>query len=277
MPASISRGALAAIATLAACSHPEPAYVCKSGRAGPHCAALAAVPRWPWQLVATVAHDASSFTEGLTFVGPRLFESSGQRSRLLEVDPATGATRASLAWPGGPGDPVFGEGLASDGARLVQLSWKTQAAWTWDVATLARGPVLRYEGEGWGLCFDGARYWRSDGSATLTAHDAATFAPTGDTLDVTAGGQPITDLNELECWDGAIVANVWHTPYAIRIDAATGAVTGVLDLTALVDREGATGAEHVLNGLAWDAAARHLHVTGKLWRRRFVIALAPPP
>ena len=66
---------------------------------------------------------------------------------------------------------------------------------------------------------------RPSRSATPT-----TFEPTG-SVQVTAAGQPVAMLNELECVDGEVWANVWETPYIVRIDPATGMVTGVLDMT----------------------------------------------
>lgn len=254
-----------------------PGYVCRAGSTSPTCKALAASPSIAWRLVKVLPHDESSFTEGLVFVSDRLFESSGRRSRLIELDPATGEVIADHAWPTGAGLPAFAEGLASDGTRLVQLSWQTGAAWTWDVATLTRSERLMYRGEGWGLCFDGSQYLRSDGTAQLTGHDPRTFAPTGTTIHVTLDGEPLVDLNELECVDGAVLANVWNTPYVVLIDPASGRVNGRVDLTELVARESARGSESVLNGVARDPATGYLHVTGKHWSHLYVIELIPSP
>ena len=57
------------------------------------------------------------------------------------------------------------------GDRLVQLTWQEGVANTWDVATFEPLGAFDYEGEGWGLCFDGQRLVMSDGSDRLTFRD----------------------------------------------------------------------------------------------------------
>jgi glutamine cyclotransferase len=230
----------------------------------------------PWRLSATVSHDRFSFTEGLVFVNGRLFESSGRSSRLLEVSPSSGAVLRNRWWPTGCDQPSFGEGLASDGSRLVQLSWQTKEAWTWDVRTLARGERLSYATEGWGLAFDGTSYLRSDGSSTIYRHAPASFEVIG-SFEVSLGGAPIDHLNELEWIDGLLYANVLYTPYVVRIAPTTGAVTGVLDFSTLVSRENAHGAESVLNGLAWNSTTKRLYVTGKNWKHYYVVTIGDNP
>ena len=85
----------------------------------------------------------------------------------------------------------------------------------------------------------------------------------------------MTQVNELEWVDGAILANVWHTPFLLRIDPADGRVTALIDLRALVAEVHPPDPEAVLNGIAWDAATRRLFVTGKLWPVMFEVKLAP--
>jgi glutamine cyclotransferase len=96
-------------------------------------------------------------------------------------------------------------------------------------------------------------------------------------LDVTADGQPVTQLNELECVDGDVWANVWETPYIVRIDGATGVVTGVLDMTGIIEPDpSATDPGAVLNGIAHDPASGTFLVTGKLWPTMFEIRVGDP-
>ena len=74
----------------------------------------------------------------------------------------------------------------------------------------------------------------SNGSDTLTFRDPATFAIDGHGGGHRRAASRWIDLNELECVDGAVWANVWETPYIVRIDPATGVVTGALDTTGLL-------------------------------------------
>ncbi|HBL09739.1 MAG TPA: glutaminyl-peptide cyclotransferase, partial [Acidimicrobiaceae bacterium] len=63
---------------------------------------------------------------------------------------------------------------------------------------------------------------------------------------------PVDRLNELECVDGTVWANVWHTDRMVAIDPGTGAVTAVVDASGLPVDRAALGPEDVLNGIAHD-------------------------
>ena len=221
-------------------------------------------------VVARYPHDAAAFTEGLIWNGGQLVESVGLegQSDVRRVDLATGKVTARATIPAAQ----FGEGLAAWKGQLVSLTWHDGIAHRWAATTLKRLGTLRYAGEGWGLASDATGLVRSDGSATLTFHDPATMAVRR-TLAVTLAGRPLTQLNELEVVGGAILANVWHQPFIVRIDPASGRVTGVIDLRAIVAEVGATDPEAVANGIAWDADKRRLFVTGKRWPTVFEIRL----
>jgi putative peptide zinc metalloprotease protein len=133
----------------------------------------------------------------------------------------------------------------------------------WDRATLTLRRELPLAGEGWGLCSDGARLVRSDGSDRLHFHDPGTFAETG-SVAVTLRGTPVTRLNELECVGGQVWANVWQTDELVRIDPDTGAVTAVVNAAGLLDPQRRTTPDAVLNGIAALGDDEYL-LTGKLW------------
>jgi glutaminyl-peptide cyclotransferase len=120
------------------------------------------------------------------------------------------------------------------------------------------------------LCYDGKRLIRSDGSDLLHFHDATSFAETG-SVSVTFEGKPLPRLNELECVDGQVWANVFHTDRIVRIDSGTGDVTAMVDARRLVDDERRT-AEQVLNGIAF-AGGDEFVLTGKYWPTMFRVRL----
>lgn len=227
-------------------------------------------PSVAWSLVRTIPHDSSSFTEGLVFHEGTLFESSGGDgdSRILASD-ATGTVIAQKRLPDQvAGRTPFAEGLAIAGGTLVQLTWKNERALTWSTA-LNRNIELPYKGEGWGLCFDGEGFWRSDGSANLRRH-AKSFVEER-RVEVTLDGVPVRRLNELECVGDRVFANVFQTKYVVVIK--DGVVVGVLNLSDIVATEDASGRESVLNGIAWDPVRRELYVTGKNWAHTYVLRL----
>ncbi|WP_375270307.1 glutaminyl-peptide cyclotransferase [Sphingomonas sp.] len=222
------------------------------------------------RIVARFPHDAQAFTEGLVWHDGALYESVGLegRSDVRRVDLATGKVAQRAVIP----PAQFGEGLAAYKDRLVSLTWHDGVAHLWSARTLKSLGTARYDGEGWGLTSDGRTLIRSDGSATLFFHDPATLAEQR-RVTVTLRGRAVTQLNELEWVDGQLLANVWHTPFLLRIDPATGIVSAIVDLRPIVAEVAATNPEAVANGIAWDAAKRRLFVTGKLWPTLFEIAL----
>ena len=64
----------------------------------------------------------------------------------------------------------------------------------------------------------------------------------------------------------------WGTDRIVRIAPETGQVTGWIDLKGLLSPHEAVGVD-VLNGIAYDAAADRLFVTGKWWPKLFEIRL----
>ena len=154
---------------------------------------------------------------------------------------------------------------------MIESNFKRKGAEA--VQSNLRVAEYAYDGEGWGLAFDGRELVQSDGSARLTFRSPATFAPTR-TLDVKRAGAPQFYLNELEWIEGAVWANVWQSDEILRIDPASGEVTGVLDAAGLLSQAERRGAD-VLNGIAWDGAKRRLYVTGKDWPKVFALELSP--
>ena len=232
-------------------------------------------PYLPWYEVSRVSHDPRAFTQGLVIDDEgRMFELTGIRgqSSLRELDREDGHVTRSEPLPAS----LFGEGLAFVGDTLVQLTWKAGQAWRWDADTFALEGQWAYDGQGWGLCYDGEHLVMSDGSDRLTFRDPETFEVRA-AVSVTLDGRPLTDLNELECVGGVVWANVWHRDEVVRIDPGDGRVTGRLDLSGLLQPDPADeDPEAVLNGLAWDGARGTMWVTGKRWPQMVELRVAEP-
>ena len=223
-------------------------------------------------VVARFPHDPRAFTEGLIWSDGALYESIGKEgeSEVRRVRLTDGKVLARARIPAAQ----FGEGLARWKDQLISLTWHEGLAHRWNVQTLKPVGSAHYAGEGWGLASDGATLIETDGSATIKRFDPATFAVTG-RIDVTFNGKPLDQLNEVEMVDGQIIANVWRTPWLVRIDPATGRVNAVIDLRPIVAEIKATDPDAVANGIAWDPVKRRLFVTGKLWPTLFEITLSP--
>lgn len=257
--------ASAAVVMVAGCGSGAPAAQTSTDQpAGP-------VPVVQPVVLAETPHDVTAWTQGLEFDGPNLYEGTGiaGKSQLRELDPATGAVTRAAATP----QNYYGEGITVVGDRIWELTWRDGVAVEWDKATLTPVREVPVDGEGWGLCHDGTRLVRSDGTDRLRFHEPQNFSETG-SVSVTRDGQPLRNLNELECVDGKVWANVWQTDTIVRIDPSTGNVDTVVDAAGLWPGQ-AGSRERVLNGIAHIDGDEYL-LTGKYWPTMFRVRIDPP-
>ena len=219
-----------------------------------------------YKVVNTYPHDPNAFTEGLEFHNGLLYESTGLEGkswvgiRTLENPKYKPIVTIDAKY--------FGEGITIFGDKLYQLTWKNGKGFIRDKNTLREIGTFRYYGEGWALTHNTEHLIMSDGTDTLRFLDPKNPGTAKKKLKVTNGGQPVTQINELEWVKGEIYANVWQTDYIIRIDPSTGNVVGVVDMAGLLPNQ-----QDVLNGITYDAKNDRLFVTGKLWSKLFEIKL----
>ncbi len=228
------------------------------------------------EVTRTLPHDTSAFTQGLEISGDELFESTGRNGmsyvQVTDLDSGAVLRRADLS------DEYFGEGITVTDDIVWQVTWREGVAFARDPVTLDEIRRVEYDGEGWGLCHGAETgLLMSDGTSTLTSRDPDTFDVVS-TTEVTLDGEPLTDLNELECAsDGSVYANVWQTFDIARIDPQSGTVTAMIDATPLwesMPAEQRAGAD-VLNGIAQIPGTERFLVTGKLWPSMFDVRFAP--
>jgi glutamine cyclotransferase len=221
--------------------------------------------------VGTAPHDPAAYTQGLIWYEGKLYESTGQygHSTLRRIEPATGEVEAMAKLS----PHLFGEGLARVGRRLVQLTWREGLVLVWDLASFEELDRWRFSGEGWGLCHDERHLVMSDGSSFLTFREPSSFEVVR-RVQVKIGERPLARINELECAEGWIFANVYTTDSIVRIDPETGAVAAIVDASGLLDADEARGVD-VLNGIAYQPARQTFYLTGKLWPRLFEVRFVP--
>ena len=232
------------------------------------------IPEYTYQIVHVYPHDPQAFTQGLVYQEGVFYEGTGlpHESSVRKVKLETGEVLQKRVVEG----DYFGEGIIIWKDRLLELTWQAAKGFIYDLKTFEPKGEFPYPGEGWGLTTDGKRIIMSDGTAQLRFCDPETLRETG-RINVTADGQPVTDLNELEWVKGEVFANVWQTDRIARIDPSTGKVTGWIDCRGLLTNGDRGPETDVLNGIAYDAKGDRLFVTGKKWPKMFEVKLVKSP
>ncbi len=253
------------------------------------------------EVINVFPHDGQAFTQGLLWHDGKLYESTGKRgfSSLREVDLTTGevlrlvnVNRPEEELSGdNPLPDYFAEGLVLLNDRLIQLTWTEGEAFVYDLATFERIDTLTYEGEGWGICYDGRYLFMSDSTSYLQVRNPETFElivsfgvlfvsrnnQTGETrVDLI----PAQLLNELECVGDYIYANLWQTDLIAQIDKRNGNVVAFINASGLLTdaeiiaaRQRDPGA--TLNGIAYNPETETFFLTGKMWDKLFEVRFVP--
>jgi glutaminyl-peptide cyclotransferase len=231
-----------------------------------------AAPQYGFRVVKTYPHDRNAFTQGLEYREGFLYEGTGLvgRSALRKVKLDTGQVLQSFDLP----QPFFGEGITVLPQQILQLTWQSQTGFIYDKTSFRVLKSFSYPGEGWGMTNDGKQIYMSDGTAQIRVWDPMSLKETR-RINVADAGKPVNELNELEFIRGEIWANVWQTDRIARISPADGRVLGWIDLTGILPKTERTNSDAVLNGIAYDAAADRIFVTGKLWPKLFEIKIVP--
>ena len=100
-----------------------------------------------FKVVNVYPHDRAAYTQGLIYRGGFLFESTGLnvQSTLRKVKLETGAVVQQHRLD----QAHFAEGLATWKGELVQLTWRSNIAFVYDLLTFTPRRTFKYPGEGW--------------------------------------------------------------------------------------------------------------------------------
>jgi glutaminyl-peptide cyclotransferase len=227
-------------------------------------------PPITFSILNALPHDKDSYTEGLLMHDGKLFESSGApkeyantRSVVGIVNPSTGKLEVKAELDR---NTYFGEGITILHNKLYQLTWTNKKGFIYNLKTFRKTGEFSFPSkEGWGMTTDGKNLIMSDGSSNLTWLDPENFK-TVRILGVTDNNGAVGNINELEFVNGNILANIYQTPYIIRIDPNSGKVLGKADFSKLVDEVKLKDTEaEYMNGIAYDSTKNKIYITGKLW------------
>tara|TARA_Y100000385_G_scaffold281413_1_gene334178 strand:- start:455 stop:1489 length:1035 start_codon:yes stop_codon:yes gene_type:complete len=227
---------------------------------------------YTYEIVNTYPHDISSYTQGLEFYKGDLYESTGQygESKLRNIDYKTGNIIKNIHLNKG----YFGEGLSVLNDKIYQLTWKEGRGLVYDVNSLEQIETFNYgqSKEGWGLCNDGERFYKSDGTEYIWMLNPNTLAEEGSFQAYTNKGK-LTNLNELEWVDGKIYANRYQKNGVAIINPNNGAIEAVIDFKTLKTKVTKHQGLDVLNGMAYNPQTKTLFVTGKRWDKLFEVRI----
>ena len=154
------------------------------------------------------------------------------------------------------------------------LTWQARTGFMFDRQTLRRLGSFRYgeSQEGWGLANDGKRIFKSDGTQRIWILDPATLREDG-YIETVTDKSVFNKANELEYLDGKLYANVWQKESMMIIDAASGAIEGVVNFGGLKERVGQHRDLDVFNGVAYHPGRNTFFVTGKNWDTLFEVRI----
>jgi len=209
----------------------------------------------------TMFHNNSSWTQGLLIVEGSIFESTGlyNSSSLKKINISSGEIEKIFYH----NESIFAEGLAYHNNKLIQLTYKSNIAFVFDMESFEIIDSYDYSGEGWGLCTMPDFFVMSNGSSKLGLRDLETFELIKE-INVTRNGSPVPYLNELECVGDLIYSNVWMTDEIIAIDRDSGNVVKSINASNLINKSVYPDA-NVLNGIAFDKEESNFWITGKFW------------
>jgi len=227
---------------------------------------------YTYKIINTYPHDRGAYTQGLEFLNDTLYESTGQygSSSLRITNFETGKVLKKIDLD----KRYFGEGLSILNDKIYQLTWQKGVGFIYNINTLEKIGSFNFNQskEGWGLCNDGKKFFKSDGTEKIWTLDAQTLAEM-DYIQPTTNHTISTQLNELEWVEGKIYANTYQKDGVAIINPENGAIEGIIDFHDLRDNVTQHPKLDVLNGIAYNANTKKLYVTGKNWDKLFEVEI----
>ncbi|RKR13358.1 glutamine cyclotransferase [Maribacter vaceletii] len=227
---------------------------------------------YTYEIINEYPHDIEAYTQGLEFYKDTLYESTGRRgfSSLRKVDYKTGNILKKIDLD----KTYFGEGITILNDKIYQLTWQNKTGFIYDVNSLKKTGSFQYgeSKEGWGLCNDGTKIFKSDGTEKIWFLNATTLIEE-DHIETVTNKSIFNKANELEYVNGKLYANVYQKPSIMIIDATSGSIEGVINFSGLKNKVTKHDTIDVLNGIAYHPTRETFFVTGKNWDKLFEVKI----
>ncbi len=227
---------------------------------------------YTYKIINQYPHDITSYTQGLEFFNDTLYEGTGQHgeSKLRKVDYKTGTVLKNIDLA----KEYFGEGISILNDKIYQLTWQGGTGFIYDLKTFEKINSFKYGNskEGWGLCNDTNKLYKSDGTENIWLLNPDTLVEE-DHIQVYTNKGKILEINEMEWINGDIYANRYQKDGVAIINPKNGAVKGVIDFSPLKKLVTQHAGLDVLNGIAYNPATKTIFVTGKRWDKLFEVEI----
>ncbi|NKI25913.1 glutaminyl-peptide cyclotransferase [Arenibacter sp. 6A1] len=227
---------------------------------------------YTYDIINEYPHDINAYTQGLEFYKDTLYESTGRNgySSLRKVDYKTGEILQKIDLE----NTYFGEGITILEDKIYQLTWRSGVGFIYDLNSFQKTGSFKYNQskEGWGLCNDGQKIFKSDGTEKIWILNKETLAEES-FLETVTNKSIFNKANELEYVDGKIYANVYQKESMMIIDAKSGAIEGVVNFGGLKDKVKQHENLDVLNGVAYHPERKTFFITGKNWNKLFEVKI----
>ncbi len=222
--------------------------------------ANAEAPRVLPEILDSIPHETTHFTQGLSFDGKEIIETTGLYGKSgLYRRTLDGSVLDSARLE----ERYFGEGSVVLGDEIYYLTWKSRKAFIYGRKPFKKKGEFRIPTEGWGLTLWQDQLLMSNGSDELLQIAPGGFGVSGN-IKVRDGRYSIKLLNELEVVGNILYANIWQTDLIAVIELPSGNVLRYIDFSKKAGeiRDRYPGVD-VLNGIAYDG--KNFWITGKLW------------
>lgn len=223
--------------------------------------------KYKFELMRKLPHNRESFTQGLLYNNGIIYESNGLigKSTIQKIDYYTGNVIKSQKLPSN----IFAEGITMVNDLIYMLTYQNKVLIILDTNLNIVSQNINYDGEGWGLIYDGSNLIKSNGSDIIEYRNPINFAVMGKINITDDFGNPRYYINEMELIDNKIWANIWGTPFVVVINPKTNKVEERYAFDFLFDMLKTKDGVDVMNGIAYVPENNTILLTGKHWDTMF--------
>lgn len=227
---------------------------------------------YDYEIINEFPRSINSYTQGLEFYNDTLYESLGRygQSKLVKVEFRTGKKLKEINLA----SEYFAEGITILNNKIFQLTWKEKVGFVYDIDNFNKINSFEYKNslEGWGICNNGIKLYKSDGTEKIWLLDPENLKEE-DYIEIYTNKNKVVGLNELEWINGKIYANRYLFDGIAIINPENGAIEGVINLSTLKNKVTQHENLDVINGIAYNKKRNSIFVTGKMWDKLFEIRI----